>query len=211
MNNDQIDWNNAPEGATHWCANTKLWYKVTDGRGVYKNYDDGAWWQDSIMTAEEINMLTCFIPRPVTTEIKQPLGLCPKNMFIEQMNKQRKNDIEQAIVRYVEARKGVPNEWLQELIELNNVLVDEEETGSIVEIQAANISVDNGGWIVWGKVYAAPDIPCDTWLEKEYSDGQVLKGPNSMYAWFGGGQCGTPRYYVTRYRYIDKSQEENEE
>lgn len=48
--------------------------------------------------------------------VKPPFGLEPRDIW----NQKRKMAIANAIGRYLEAYKRIPDEWLSELIELNN-------------------------------------------------------------------------------------------
>jgi len=53
--------------------------------------------------------------------IKPPLGLKPRRICLEG----RIVDIQNAIDRYIEARKPIPSEWTEELIESINQLNNE--------------------------------------------------------------------------------------
>ena len=50
---------------------------------------------------------------------KPPLGLIPAYIYWENILKSRINDIDQAMCRYMEAEKVIPQEWTEER---NNLL-----------------------------------------------------------------------------------------
>lgn len=195
----ETDWSKAPEDATHYNVNNGLWYRTTDKVFADIMRSTGEW-DESIFAVEDIVSGDGFIPRPVLPL----LGLTPKNLWEEQMQHQRRQDIHAAMQRYIEARKEIPNEWLEELMGLNNTLAG-IETNFDEAIQS--LPVKDDGWIEWGKE-EEPDIPCNTVVEKVYSDGDVLKGESDDTYWFGSeGWDGKP-YVVIRYRIISEWEQE---
>ena len=213
VTNNEIDWSKAPEGATHYHSFAGMWYKHNGLLYFFSNEECG--WEVSRWTfADAKHRLT---PRPASTEVettistethsiepKPPLGLTPKNIWEEQMQHQRRQDIHAAMQRYIEAGKDIPNEWLYELAQLNLTL-QKIETDFSEAIQT--LPASDEGWIEWGKE-EEPDIPDDTVVEKVYSDGDTRTGYNSSYMWFGSsGRDGKP-YVVTRYRIISEGEQE---
>ena len=53
---------------------------------------------------------------------KPPLGLMPRWLH----NKRRKREIVEAMLRYIDAGVAIPNEWIQELQDLNGGPHDQE-------------------------------------------------------------------------------------
>lgn len=198
--NTEIDWSKAPEDAQYFQG--WQWYKIENNR-VFTRHptDENAEWRESAWSVEDdLDNLPDFIKRPVLPL----LGLTPKNLWEEQMQHQRRQDIHAAMTRYIEAEKEIPNEWLEELMGLNNILAG-IETDFDEEIQS--LPVKDDGWIAWGKE-EEPDIPCNTVVEKVYSDGAVLKGESDDTYWFGSeGRDGKP-YVVIRYRIISEGEQE---
>ena len=61
----------------------------------------------------------CFVAVPLTdTPIKPPLGLKPRNIYWEELNYHRRQDIIAAMQRRMEAKMDIPVEWCKELIDL---------------------------------------------------------------------------------------------
>lgn len=131
-NTADIDWSKAPEDAEFYCTDNFMWYKVRR-HSLYMSKGVGDNWDESCLTVDDMKNNLSFIPRPIQQTIQQavqgsvqmnkpPIGLMPKHIFIEQMQMQRRNEITAAMQRYIEAGKDIPNDWLQELIELNNVI-----------------------------------------------------------------------------------------
>lgn len=56
--------------------------------------------------------VTTFIP--IKQELINPIGIVPKKIWLEH----RKQDVKQAIIRYLEADLTPPNEWYEELEDL---------------------------------------------------------------------------------------------
>jgi len=52
------------------------------------------------------------------TSIKPPLGLIPRKIYWEELNYHRRQDIIEAMHRYMEAKMDIPVEWCKELIDL---------------------------------------------------------------------------------------------
>lgn len=141
-----------------------------------------------------------FIKRPVLPL----LGLTPKNIWEEQMQHQRRQDIHAAMQRYIEARKEIPNEWLEELMGLNNTLAG-IETDFDEAIQSLPVAED-GEWIEWGKNEVPEGLEGYT-IEREYTDGEYRKGRVGEYTWNDGYyviDCDT----VKRYRIISEGEQE---
>lgn len=125
-NTTEIDWSKAPEDATHYNTINDCWYRA--GTSAVADILKNGVWEASIFTpkelresSEELCSNSVFVSRPVQMN-KPPVGLMPKNIWIEQMQAQRRNEITAAMQRFIKAGKDIPNEWLQELIELNNVI-----------------------------------------------------------------------------------------
>ena len=57
-------------------------------------------------------------------EEKPPLGLMPESIW----NAKRRMDLIEAMNRYSEAEKKIPDEWIQELLFLNYKIAKEEES-----------------------------------------------------------------------------------
>jgi len=217
----EIDWSKAPEDAQFFNS---LWYKI-DEDIVYFMDTDGVWKQ-SCWCEYEVLRTTDFIKRPVSANqevsteaetatptetlsieagsTKHLLGLTPKNIWEEQMQHQRRQDIHAAMQRYIEARKEIPNEWLEELMGLNNTLAG-IETDFAEAIQSLPVTKD-GEWIEWGK-NEVPDGLRGYVIEREYMDGEYRKGGVYEYTWNDGYSiinCDT----VKRYRIIGEGEQE---
>lgn len=210
----EIDWSKAPEDAQFFNS---LWYKI-DEDIVYFMDTDGVWKQ-SCWFEYEVLRTTDFIKRPVSAnqEVSTPtetlsieagstkhlLGLTPKNIWEEQMQHQRRQDIHAAMQRYIEARKEIPNEWLEELIGLNTTLAG-IETDFAEAIRS--LPVKDDGWIEWGKNEVPEGLEGYT-IEREYTDGEYRKGRVGEYTWNDGYyviDCDT----VKRYRIIGEGEQE---
>lgn len=135
MNVEAIDWDNAPEDAQYFQG--WGWYKIENGCVFTRHLtDENATWIKSAWNVDDLDNCPDFIKRPVSTsaethliEPKPPLGLTPKNIWEEQVQHQRRQDIHAAMQRYIEAGKEIPNNWLEELLELNNAIgIINEET-----------------------------------------------------------------------------------
>lgn len=230
MNVEAIDWDNAPDDATHYCTHNELWYKFTSGSAyVSEGYEKN--WNLSGFSGNPPD--ESFIPLPVSSEQpvsaevetavstethsiepKPPLGLTPKNLWEEQMQHQRRQDIHAAMQRYIEAGKEIPNNWLEELLELNNAIgiikaqevlaAVKQNIGEEMEVEQPDNS--NEGWIEWGKE-EEPDISDYATVEKVYSDGDTKTGRNSDYKWFGSAGWDGKPYVVVRYRVINEETE----
>ena len=144
MNVEAIDWGNAPDDATHFCTDNDMWYKFTSNRVYVSECCEDSWDLSAFRGTPDES----FVPRPISSEQlvsagneitvstethsiepKPPLGLTPKNIWEEQMQHQRRQDIHAAMQRYIEAMKDIPNNWLEELIELNSAIgIINEET-----------------------------------------------------------------------------------
>lgn len=76
------------------------WFEVTNDAGFANSYE-----------------LDCFkvVDEP---QIKPPLGLIPRKIYLEKVNHHRINDILDAMKRYCDAEKDIPVEWAKELIDL---------------------------------------------------------------------------------------------
>lgn len=195
----EIDWSKAPEDATHYNVNNGLWYRTTDKVFADIMRSTGEW-DESIFAVEDIVSGDGFIPRPVLPL----LGLTPKNIWEEQMQHQRRQDIHAAMTRYIEAEKEIPNEWLEELMGLNNTLAG-IETNFDEAIQSLPVAKD-GEWIEWGK-NEVPDGLRGYVIEREYMDGEYRKGGVYEYTWNDGYSiinCDT----VKRYRIIGEGEQE---
>lgn len=222
VTNNEIDWNKAPEGATHYNIANGYWYRTSSAEhaGIMRSSGE---WEESLFATKELDISLHFFPRPVPSEqpvstsaettvstethsivVKPPLGLTPKNIWEEQMQHQRRQDIHAAMQRYIEAGKEIPNEWLYELVQLNLTL-QKIETDFSEAIQT--LPASDEGFVEWGKE-EEPDIAGNTFVEKVYSDGDTENGYNSDYKWFGSpGLDGKP-YVVTRYRIISEGEQE---
>lgn len=217
MTNSEIDWSKAPEGATHYNTHNSIFYRSTSSAIAERwgEYDEE--WGDSLFKKVELSG-SPFIPRPVSpdqeisteveaasTEIKPPLGLTPKNIWEEQMQEQRRKDIHAAIQRYIEVGKDIPNDWLEELIELNNVLI-EIETDFAEAIQSLPEATKTNVWIEWGK-NEKPNISADAILELEYVDGDLRKGSAEDWTW-NEDNDKIENHTVARYRVLYSGDEE---
>lgn len=69
----KTDWENAPEGATHWHDAISTWYKIADDSVFYSNYRDV--WVLSAYEISDINLSQGFIARPTSTAIPEPKKL----------------------------------------------------------------------------------------------------------------------------------------
>jgi hypothetical protein len=218
MNIEAIDWSKAPEDATHFCTDNDLWYKFTSNR-VYVSEGCVDSWDLSAFSGTPDKY---FVPRPVPSEQpvsaevetaistethsiepKPPLGLTPKNIWEEQMQHQRRQDIHTAVQRYISGGKEIPNDWLHELIELNIAIGNVKAQEILAEVGQ---SVEGGGWIEWGRKIT-PDIPNNTTVEKVYSDGDVTVGRNGDSFWYGQDGLDDKPYVVARYRIINEETE----
>ncbi len=131
-NTSDIDWSKAPEDAEFYCTDNFMWYKVRR-HSLYMSEGVGDNWDESCLNVDDMKNNLSFIPRPIQQTIQQtvqgsvqmnkpPIGLMPKNIWTEYVQMQRRNEITAAMQRYIGAGKDIPNDWLQELIELNNVI-----------------------------------------------------------------------------------------
>ena len=223
----EIDWSKAPEDAQYF--QDWRWYKIENNR-VFTRHptDDNAEWRESAWSVEDdLDNLPDFIKRPVSANqevsteaetatptetlsieagsTKHLLGLTPKNLWEEQMQHQRRQDIHAAMQRYIEARKEIPNEWLEELMGLNNTLAG-IETDFDEETQSLPVAKDDGEWIEWGKNEVPEGLEGYT-IEREYTDGEYRKGRVGEYTWNDGYyiiDCDT----VKRYRIIGEGEQE---
>lgn len=222
----EIDWSKAPEDAQYF--QDWRWYKIENNR-VFTRHptDENAEWRESAWSVEDdLDNLPDFIKRPVSANqevsteaetatptetlsieagsTKHLLGLTPKNIWEEQMQHQRRQDIHAAMQRYIEARKEIPNEWLEELMGLNNTLAG-IETDFDEETQSLPVAKD-GEWIEWGKNEVPEGLEGYT-IEREYTDGEYRKGRVDEYTWNDGYyviDCDT----VKRYRIISEGEQE---
>lgn len=192
MNVEKIDWDNAPEDA-QYCQEGR-WYKIENNHVFTRHLTDGdAEWVKSAWTVEDdLDNHPGFIKRPVSTsaethliEIKPPLGLTPKNIWEEQMQHQRRKDIHAAMTRYIEAGKEIPNDWLGELIGVNNVLA-KIETDFAEAIQSLPVAEEEG-WVE--NTQTSDSFPSclggDTKIKVELRNGSMLTGNASdwSYSW----------------------------
>lgn len=203
MTNSEIDWSKAPEDAQYYYNH--LWYKIEGGE-VWIASDNGYWLSSADWSIDDnLDNNPKFIKRPVeAVSIKPPLGLIPKNVWEEQMQYQRRQDIHAAMQRYIEVGKEIPNEWLEELIGLNTTLAG-IETDFAEAIQSLPVAKD-GEWIEWGK-NEVPDGLRGYVIEREYMDGEYRKGGVGEYTWNDGYSiinCDT----VKRYRIIGEGEQE---
>ena len=196
--NTEIDWSKAPEDATHCNVNNGLWYRTTD-KVFADTMRSTSKWEESIFAVEDIVSGDGFIPRPVLPL----LGLTPKNLWEEQMQHQRRQDIRAAMQRYIGAGKDIPNEWLEELMGLNNTLAG-IETDFDEAIQS--LPVKDDGWIEWGKNEVPEGLEGYT-IEREYMDGEYRKGRVGEYTW-NDGYCVIDCDTVKRYRIISEGEQE---
>ena len=203
----EIDWSKAPEGAGYYPR--PYFYKVENETAYFwdENYED---WRESSYYPSHVERFTS---RPVSanqkvsteveaasTEIKHYLGLTSKNIWEEQMQHQRRQDIHAAMQRYIEAGKEIPNDWLYELMGLNNTLAG-IETDFDEAIRSLPVK-DGGEWIEWGKNEVPEGLEGYT-IEREYTDGEYRKGRVGEYTWNDGYyiiDCDT----VKRYRIIQE-------
>lgn len=232
MTTEAIGWSKAPEDATHFNTTNECWYRTSSAEYADIMRSSGEW-EESLFTVEEIERSVNFFPNPVSSEQivpaevetavsteahsiepKPPLGLTPKNIWEEQMQHQRRQDIHAAMQRYIEAGKEIPNDWLHELLELNNAIgnVKVQEVLATVkqnikeEIDVEQPDNSDEGWIEWGRK-TTPDIPNNTTVEKVYSDGDVTVGRNGDSFWYGQAGLDDKSYVVTRYRIINEETE----
>ena len=175
-NTADIDWRKAPEDAEFYCTDNFMWYKV-HRHSLYMSKGVGDNWDESCLTVDDMKNDLSFIPRPIQQTIqgsvqmnKPPIGLMPKHIFIEQMQMQRRNEITAAVQRYIEAGKDVPNDWLQELIELNNVIQNVQPEAMIAKAEPVwieNTQTEN---------HYPPSLQCETRIEVVYRDGEKYTG-----------------------------------
>lgn len=212
----EIDWSKAPECATHYNTHNSIFYRSTPSAIAERWGEYDKEWGESVFKKVELSGST-FIPRPVSsdqkvsteveaasTEIKPPLGLTPKSIWEEQMQHQRRQDIHAAMQRYIEAGKEIPNEWLEELMGLNNTLAG-IETDFDEAIRSLPVK-DGGEWIEWGKNEVPEGLEGYT-IEREYTDGEYRKGRVGEYTWnddYYVIDCDT----VKRYRIIGEGEQE---
>lgn len=70
---------------------------------------------DDYYTESQVRLYTIYME--VTGDIitaRPPLGLTPKHIHDRLVNKSRMDNIKDAIFRYIEANKELPNEWIEE-------------------------------------------------------------------------------------------------
>ena len=197
MTDNEIDWSKAPEDAQYYYNH--LWYKIEGGE-VWIASDNGYWLSSADWSIDDnLDNNPKFIKRPVeAVSIKPHLGLTPKNIWEEQMQYQRRQDIHAAMQRYIEAGKEIPNDWLYELISLNNMFQN-------VQPEIATEAVQ-GGWIKWGK-NEKPNISADAILELEYVDGDLRKGSVEDWTW-NEDNDKIENHTVARYRVLYSGDEE---
>lgn len=208
-NTTDIDWSKAPEDAQFYCTDNFMCYKVVDD-SLYMSDRIGDKWDESCLSAKDIQYDSSFIPRPVQQNIQQtvavsvqmnkpPIGLMPKHIFIEQMQMQRRNEITAAVQRYIEVGKDIPNDWLQELIELNNVIQN-------VQPEAVEDSDVEPKWIEWG-VNRQPTGLEGKIVERQYTDGEYRTGGADDFTW--NTHCSEiDRDTVARYRVVGEEEGE---
>lgn len=71
------------------------------------------------------------VKRKGPTLPKPPLGVMPKKLWEEKVQRDRQNDLRQAIKRYIDADRFIPSEWLDELAgieaDMRDSSTDEED------------------------------------------------------------------------------------
>lgn len=206
-NTTDIDWSKAPEDAEFYCTDNFMWYKVRR-HSLYMSEGVGDNWDESCLTVDDMKNNLSFIPRPVQQTIQQavqgsvqmnkpPIGLMPKSIWIEQMQVQRRNEITAAMQRFIEAGKDIPNDWLQELIELNNVIQNIQPEAALAKAEPI--------WVEWGK-NEKPIIAQDVILEYKYIDGDLRTGTVDDWTWNETGRI-TDNHTVARYRILGEEGE----
>lgn len=59
-----------------------------------------------------------------TQEVKKPpIGICPKNIWLENVLKERQEELKAAIIRYIQADFGINEDWLNELMDIREKLI----------------------------------------------------------------------------------------
>lgn len=81
------------------------WYDVTNDIGIVDSYDF-----ENFTVIEDTG-------KPAAP-IKQPFGLTPRNIYWEDLNYLRRQDIIAAMQRRMEAKMDIPVEWCKELVDL---------------------------------------------------------------------------------------------
>lgn len=195
----------APEGATHYERTSDLYYKYI-GRVFYTCV--ASKWVVSIYTGpkDHSDPSVDFIELPNEEDkgilVKPPIGLKPKHIYEHDCKLQRKQDIREAIARYIEAEKDIPVKWLDELKDLFDikpfVLEAEDKPTQVIETTTES----DEGWIEWGK-HEIPDIDQAQYIEYDYSDGSKRAGTVNDWDWYDTD------YVVSRYRFITKEQADN--
>lgn len=61
---------------------------------------------------------TLYFKPPFVMAVKPPLGIIPKRFWQEKQNEERLSQLRLAILRYVEAKHPIPEEWITEYNEL---------------------------------------------------------------------------------------------
>ena len=91
---------------------------------VDRVYDAEGWGDKNYLLVDDdknkvIINKRCFVAVPLTdTPVKPPLGLIPRNIYWEELNYRRRQDIIAAMQRRMEAKMDIPVEWCKELIDL---------------------------------------------------------------------------------------------
>lgn len=177
---NDVDWSKAPEDAEFYCTDNFMWYKVRH-HSLYMSLRVGDDWDESCLNVEEMRNDSSFIPRPVqqtnqqTVKVsvqmnKPPIGLMPKNIWLEWTQAQRQKDIKEAMLQYIEAGKDIPNEWLQELIELNNVIQNVQPEATVDKSEP--VWIEN----TQAKDYHPPTLDPQTYIEVVSRDGDTDVG-----------------------------------
>lgn len=216
MSVEKIDWSLSPEDATHYCTDNGMWYKFTGNTAYVAEGCEDSWDLSGFSGSPPDEG---FIPRPVSAAISicsnephPPLGLTPKNIWEERMQHQRRQDIHAAMQRYIEAGKEIPNNWLEELLELNNAIgiIKAQEILAVAkqnikeEMDVEQLDNSNEGWIELGKNEIPSGLRGKV-IEREYNDGEYRKGKVDEFTW-NAFQEYTDGNTVKRYRVVGETE-----
>ena len=220
-NTSDIDWSKAPEDTEFYCTDNFLWYKV-HRHSLYMSEGVGDSWDESCLTVDDMKNDLSFIPRPIQQTIQQtvtvnvqmkkpPIGLMPKDIFYENMQAQRQKDIKEAMLRYIEAGKDVPNEWLYELAQLNNdiqkIETDFAEAIESVPTKEAVAESHQSEWIKNTQTESChpPTLNPKTRIEIVYRDGgyEINQAGDWQECWNTSDDCGLD---IVKYRIIGEDE-----
>lgn len=139
------------------------------------------------------------------TDVSPPLGLMPKNIWNDKLKEaldnlessflaERKEEVRQAMARYIQAGMDIPKEWLEELSELSG--------GEVKGDTKSN----SGEWIENTQTINChpASLTGKELIEVEYRNGEREKEIASRWT-YGWNQTDYENYDIVRYRIIGEN------